>query len=661
MTRHRLAARLQERPWIISTTIAILTALVFMPAIGFEFINWDDDRYLFENDGLVSDGLTLRNVARAMTEVTFYNWAPLTILSYQGDATLFGMQPWGFHLTNVVIHAISVAILCTALQRMTGRVGASTVAVTLFALHPLRVESVAWVAERKDVLSVLFLALSLLAYDAYCRQPSWSRYLAVAGAMLMSLLAKASLVTLPVLLLLLDVWPLGRLVVPGIGDCVAKGNPRDRPYERRSAGAIIAEKLPLFALSLLFSVITLWTQAPVIAGEATMPLVTVRVPNAVVATAWYLRALVLPFGLHPAYLHGGRSDLSVWPVVASAGAICAVCAIAWAGRHRQPWGIVGLAWFLVALAPMSGIVGQQGFLSHADRFTYIPHIGLIFAIVWAGDALLRHLAVPSGWVLGGIGIIVAASIVQTERQLTHWRNSYSLWSHVLALDARDNNWVAHNNLGFVLAERGQADEAIKHYRKSIDIRPFYDEAHFNLGNALSGRGAIDEAIVQYGKALDINPADYQSHNNLALALASRGHVDEAMAEFREALAIKPSYVDAHNNLGLMLAGRGQWDEAIVQYRHVLEVQPDHVNARTNLGNALANTGRIDEAVGHYLAVLEINPDHIEAHYNLGSALIASGQREKALKHYQRVLELAVASDNRTIVDAVRAQISTLTQ
>ena len=641
--------------------VAFLTAAVFLPAVGFEFINWDDDRYLFDNDGLVADGLTLRNVTRAMTEVTFYNWAPLTILSYQCDATLFGMQPWGFHLTNVVIHAISVAILCTVLQRMTGRIGASTVAAALFALHPLRVESVAWAAERKDCLSFLFLTLSLLAYDAYCRQPSWTRYLAVAGAMLMSLLAKATLVTLPMLLLLLDVWPLGRLVLPGIGDGVAAGDRRDRPSERRSVMAVIGEKLPLFALSLIFSVITLWTQAPVIAGEAAMPLVTVRVPNAVVATAWYLRALALPFGLHPAYLHGGRSDLLAWPVLASAGAICAVCAIAWAGRHRQPWGIVGLAWFLVALAPMSGIVGQQGFLSHADRFTYIPHIGLIFAIVWAGDALLRRLAVPSGWVLGGIGIIVAASIVQTERQLTYWRNSYSLWTHVLALDARDNNWVAHNNLGFVLAERGQADEAINHYRKALDIRPLYDEAHYNLGNALSGRGAIDEAIFHYGRALDINPADYQSHNNLALALAARGQIDEAMAEFRQALAIKPSYVDAHNNLGLMLAGRGLRDEAIVEFRQVVAIQPDHVGARTNLGNALANTGRIDEAVGHYLAVLEINPDHIEAHYNLGSALVARGDRDEAMKHYQRVLELAMADDNRAVVDAVRAQISELTQ
>jgi len=650
---------LQERPWTLASLLAILTALVFLPAVGFDFINWDDDRYLFDNDGLVAGGLTPRNVTRALTETTFYNWAPLTILSYQCDATLFGMKPWGFHLTNVVFHAVSVAILFQSLLRMTGRLGTSALAAALFAVHPLRVESVAWVAERKDVLSVLFLTLSLLAYEAYCRRPSLGMYLAVAGGMLMSLLAKASVVTLPVLLLLLDVWPLRRLVVPGVGDLVAEADAQHRPYERRSAWAIVAEKLPLLALSLLFSVITLRTQAPVIAGETDMPLVAVRLPNAIVATRWYLQALALPFGLHPAYLHGGQSGLSAAVVVVSAVVIGAVCWLAWSGRHRQPWGLVGLVWFLVALAPMSGVVGQQGFLSHADRFTYIPHIGLFIAIVWAGDEMRRRLAVPTGWVLGGIGIIVAASIVQTERQLAHWKDSHALWSHVLALDDRDNNWVAHNNFGFVLAERGKVDDAIAHYRKAIDIRPLYDEAHYNLGNALAGNGATDDAIAHYVRALAINPADCQTHNNLALVLAGRGNIDEAIAEFREALAIKPSYVDAHNNLGLMLAGRGQPEEAIAHYRQVLEVQPGHVGARTNLGNALANTGRIDEAVGHYLAVLEINPNHIEAHYNLASALVARGQREEALKHYKRALDLAMASDNRSIADAIRAQISGL--
>ena len=653
-------ALLHNRPLMGSVIVAVATTLVFMPAIGFEFVNWDDNRYLFDNNGLVSDGLTAKNVMRALTETTFYNWAPLTILSYQCDATLFGMKPWGFHLTNVIIHAGAAALLFQSLLRMTGRIGLSAASSALFAVHPLRVESVAWVAERKDVLSVLFLMLSLLAYDAYCRRPSWGRYSAVLGAMLMSLLAKATLVTLPVLLLLLDVWPLRRLALPGIGDHVSGSDANDGRYQSRSATAVIGEKLPLFGLSLLFSVVTLWTQAPVIAAGTAMPLMAVRVPNAVVATGWYLRALVLPFGLHPAYLHPGYDGRPAWLVAVSAALVCLVGIVAWVGRHRQPWGVVGLAWFLVALAPMSGIVGQQGYLSHADRFTYIPHIGLIVAVVWAGDALRRSLAAPPAWGIVGLGLVIGACILQTERQLPYWRDSYSLWSHTLALDARSNNWIAHNNFGFVLAERGQIEEAMAHYRQAVDINPLYDEVHYNLANALARRGELDEAVACYLKALAIRPDDCEIHNNLGLALTARGQGDDAITHFRKALEIKPSYVDALNNLGLALAGRGRIEESIALYRQALSIRPNHAESRTNLGNALANAGQIDEAIGQYRTVLELKPDHVEAHYNLGSALVVGGRREEALQHYRRALALATDRDDSAVADAVRAQISKLT-
>jgi len=518
---------------------------------------------------------------------------------------------------------------------------------------------VAWVAERKDVLSVLFLMLSLVAYDAYCRQPSWGRYAAVLGAMLMSLLAKATLVTLPVLLLLLDVWPLRRLALPGIGDHVSGSDANDGRYQSQPTSAVIGEKLPLFVLSLLFSVITLWTQAPVIAAGTAMPLMAVRVPNAVVATGWYLRTLVLPFGLHPAYLLPGRDGHPAWLVAVSAALVGLVGLVAWVGRHRQPWGVVGLAWFLVALSPMSGIVGQQGELSHADRFTYIPHIGLIVAVVWAGDALRRSLAAPPAWGIVGIGLVIGACILQTERQLPYWRNSYALWSHTLALDARSNNWIAHNNFGFVLAERGQVEEAMDHYRQAVDINPLYDEAHYNLANALARRGELDEAVAGYLKALAIKPDECEIHNNLGLALAARGQGDDAITHFRRALEIKPSYVDALNNLGLALAGRGRIEESIALYRQALSIRPHHVETRTNLGNALANAGQIDEAIGQYRTVLELKPDHVEAHYNLGSALVVRGRRDEALQHYRRALALATDRGDTAAAEAVRAQISKL--
>lgn len=652
-------ALLRLRPWMVATTLAVATVLVFMPAVGFDFVNWDDNRYLFDNDGLVSGGLTARNVARAMTETTFYNWAPLTILSYQCDATLHGMRPWGFHLTNILIHAGSAAVLFETLRRMTGRIGLSTAAAAVFAVHPLRVESVAWVAERKDVLSVLFLMVALLAYEASCRRPSWRGYLGVAVAMLMSLLAKATLVTLPVLLLLLDVWPLGRLTVPGIGDRVGVGDADRGRYPPRPARAVVGEKLPLLLLSLVFSIITLRTQAPVIAGGQAMPLIEVRVPNAIVTTQWYLRSLPLPAALHPAYVHPGRAGYPAWLVAASAAVICLAVIAAWVVRHRQPWAVVGLAWFLVALAPMSGIVGQQGYLSHADRFTYVPHIGLIIAAVWAGDHLCRRWAVPRAWAVAGMGLVIGACILQTERQLPHWRDSYSLWSRSLALDHRSSNWIAHNNFGFVLAERGQLDDAMAHYRRAVKINPLYDEAHYNLANALSRRGELDEAVVHYLEAVASRPDDCEIHNNLGLALAASGKVDDAAGHFRRAFEIRPSYVEAYNNLGLALAGGGRLDEAIVQYRRALDIRPDHRETRTNLGNALANAGRIDEAIGQYQTVLASDPEHLAAHYNLAGALAAQGQRDGALNHYRRALQVATDRDDHATADAARAQITRL--
>ena len=372
-----------DRPLAAVAVVAIVLC-VFLPAVTCDFIDWDDNRYVFENTDVI-EGFSVRTVRNAWMTTTFHNWAPLTILSYLVDSSLFGVRPWGFHLTNVLIHAASCGLLFLAIGRMTGTYGRSLAATLLFALHPLRVESVVWVAERKDVLSVFFLAAALLAYDRYCRRPSVPRYAGVVVAMAASLLSKATLVTLPVLLLLLDAWPLGRI------ECLAaRGAGLDDAWPRRSWTQLVAEKIPLLLLSAAGVVVTIATQQEAIEEEWRTPLVAVRLPIGLWSIVRYLGMTLWPVGLHPLYCHPGSAGITPLIVIGGAVGVAAIALVAWMSWRSTPAVTVGLAWYVVALSPVLGIVRQQGFQSHADRFTYVPHVGLAIAVVWClADLVVR--------------------------------------------------------------------------------------------------------------------------------------------------------------------------------------------------------------------------------------------------------------------------------
>ena len=427
----RLLDSLAASPWLIALLVWLMTAAVFLPAVRCGFVNWDDGKYVFQNP-IVLRGLTLDGIRHACSDVIFCNWAPLTVLSYQLDATLFGTAPWGFHLSSVLLHATSVALLCFCLCRMTGAVWPSVAVAVVFGLHPLRVESVVWIAERKDVLSVFFLMLALLAYEGYCRSPGGWRYAMVGLWMLASLLSKATLVTLPVLLLLLDIWPLERLRIPGVGQPEeATGQPAR--YGAVSWRAAVVEKIPLLVLAAAFALVTMATQGDAIQTEQSLPLVTARLPNALYATVWYVWKTCWPTGLRPFYRHAA-SELSPLVVAACGAAIVATAVMAVRLAGRRPFLLVGLAWFAVALLPVLGIVAQPGFQSRADRFTYVPHVGLLIALGWWAAAVAGEWRLSRRWQLLGMVAVTVALAAVTLRQIPMWTNSDTLWTTMIRQD-----------------------------------------------------------------------------------------------------------------------------------------------------------------------------------------------------------------------------------
>ena len=530
----------------MASLLGLLTFIVFLPTVACAFVNWDDNAYVYDNP-LVLDGLTGRGVSAAFTRVMFHNWAPLTTLSYLADASLYGPRPAGYHLTNVMLHAVAAGLLAVAIGRMTAAPGRSAAAVLLFAIHPLRVESVAWVAERKDVLSVLFLAVALLAYERYCRRPGGWRLAAVCAAMLASLLAKATLVTLPALLLLVDVWPLGRLHVPGIPHATAVHSVR---YPACSWRFALGEKLPLLALSALFIAITLMTQERATRVSATLPLLTNRLPNAVHSIARYLVDTLLPLQMHPAHLHPGPAGWPPVTIILSLLVLVILGACAWLAARREPAVTWGVLWFLVALSPVLGIVAQQGFQARADRFTYVPHIGLMVAIVWGVAAAADRLRVPQ-WVPATVLLAATLGCMAVDRhQIAIWKNSESLWNHVLAIDP--DNPIAYSNLGTALYERGLVREAVPYFERSLAIQAS-ERAHCWLGLALADQGRLEEAVVHYRAGLALDPQSVEAHTNLGAALAQLGRVQEALPHFESAYQLDPDDLSARRNLARVRA------------------------------------------------------------------------------------------------------------
>lgn len=624
-----------QRFWITLALIAI-TIGVFLPVLRNEFINFDDGEYVTENV-LVRAGLTWEGIKWAFATRHAANWHPMTWISHMLDVEVYGMKPWGHHLTNLILHLATTLTLFGILLSVTGYPWRSALVAAFFAIHPLHVESVAWTAERKDVLSAFFWMVTTWSYISYVQSPRVMTYLRVMVLFALGLMSKPMLVTLPLVFLLLDYWPLRRI-------SLARHSTSAAALSKH--GNLILEKAPLFVLSTISCVITYIAQHE---GEAVRTLqkvaITDRISNALVSYVAYLGKMLWPRNLaifYPYPIEG----LPIWQVVGSGLVLVSITLLAVYLAHSRRYLVVGWFWYLFTLVPVIGII-QVGSQAMADRYTYIPLIGIFIAIVWGVPDLLGNIGLKGareGRKIINLPILPFASAVSllalaicTRIQVGYWRDSVSLFEHTLA--ATKNNVVAHTSLGDALREKGKIKQAIAHYSRALEIYPFDPNAMLNLGVALAEGGMVKEAILQFKKALKVNPNDADAYNNLGLALASQGNLSEAVEHYGKALALRPDFANAHGNLGLALAAQGRIDEAIEHYKKAIQLNPNLAEVYNDLGLALAFKGDLDGAVRQFRIAVQKNPQFVSAYYNLGVALGQLGKLDAAIQAYRMAVRL----------------------
>jgi len=613
-----------------------IVACVFLPTVGYDFVSLDDSHYVYENS-TVLQGLSFAGVRRAFTEITLCNWTPLVTLSYQADVSLFGPKPWGFHLTNVLLHAGTTAALYLALVRLTTDGPASTAAALLYGIHPQRAESVAWISDRKDLLAGLFIVLALLAYERYCRRPSWQRYAGVAAAMLASLLAKATAIMLPILLLLCDVWPLRR--ARGLGD-VAHATTPAGGCPPRSAATLLLEKLPLLGLAAVFAVITIRTH-DIDKPHMLQTTAGARVVDAWKNLAWYVEKTVAPIGLHPEQHwqveDTWRGGVAIVLVLAAAAFLVAVVArrrhVRWSpAAAAAAWGC---AWFVAASLPILGLTSQIGSSPHTDRYMYVPHMGLAVAAVWSVMAAWQRLRqrvdarwrAAVGW--GGCSAAVAICLVATERQLTIWRNTTALASAVLRVDP--GNPIALTQLAsqkmlagdFITAEKilkqltatvldyppaltklaevyvrtGRPDEALAYrdWVARVDKAGFRIEYLDQLPEFQYLLRQRSAAAAQDTRAKPQDPAA-TAEFRAGIAAAKRRDFRDALRAFQAAVDVDPGYASAHNNLGMAAVELGDVGTAEKAFRRAVQLAPAKPDFMVNLVRLLMLQNRVEEAL-----------------------------------------------------------------
>ncbi len=559
--------------------LAVLT--VFWQAQTFKLVRYDDNFYVAENRHVLS-GLSPENIrwAFANTEAGF--WHPLTWLSLMLDYELYGFYAGGYHLTNVLFHLASVLLLFLVLARMTGALWKSAFVAALFALHPLQVEPVAWVSQRKDVLSTFFAMLALLMYCRYAERPGTARYLPVVFFYILGLMSKPMIVTLPFAMLLLDYWPLQRFAL-GKADEQRLGNANAGTgrFPERAPSRLLCEKIPLIILAILASALVFFTERGVGAlSSFTAVSLDARIANALVSYVVYIQKMIWPSGL--AFFYPHPVVISPWKWVPSFLALAAITILVFRGGKRYPYLPVGWLWYLGTLLPVIGLI-QVGPHAMADRYAYIPMIGLSLMIAWGAPGLAERFR------LGKVPVAVAAMLVllaisaATWVQLATWRNSYSLFGH--AVQVTKGNYIAHNNLGLAYYHDGRLDEAIREYRKAIQIHSNHAFLYNNLGVALKQTGKYEEAASCFREAIR-RKNEGGIHQNMGSALFHLGRYEEAVLHYRKAISLGPEKADAHYSLGLTLLRLNRPAEAGAAFRSALKIEPQHEGA----GKQLAELG-----------------------------------------------------------------------
>lgn len=577
--------------------------LVFGQTLGHDFINYDDPTYVYQNPK-ITGGISLGSMAWAFTHVHAENWHPLTTLSHMTDCQFFGLRPGWHHFVNVMLHCAAAILLFFVFERMTSAVWASGFVAAVFAIHPLHVESVAWIAERKDLLSGVFFLLTLIAYLQYVRKPSVGRYLTMSILFVCGLLSKPMLITMPLVLLLVDYWPLDRF-----------------SNSRSTITRLFVEKILLFVLSIASSIATLFAQQQSLGSTEHLP-IEWRLENAVVSYVAYVGQMFWPTHLAPFYPHP-ESGLSLLTILGSTALLVAVTAIAFMMRQKHPYLLTGWLWYVVMLLPVLGVV-QVGWQARADRYTYLPEIGVCLAFTW----LIVDFC--GKWRKHRTILVVAAAIIAvlTWRawvQTSYWKNSEALWSRTL--EVTQDNDVAHNNLGAALLQRGLVDEALPHFQLATNLRP---------GNA-------------------------SAQDNLARIFRKKGRIEEAITHSRKLIELQPKNVEARDMLGALLLQQGKVEEAITQWRGVLEIQADSY-AQNSLAWVLATYP--EAAIRDGVTAVKLAQAAVElsggnnpiALRTLAAAYAESGRFSEAIEHAKRGLELAGGQGDSNLVEALRREI-----
>ena len=595
--------------------LAVSTFAVYSQVQDHEFINYDDDKYVTNNE-YVKAGFTRDSVGWALTTSYNSNWHPMTWLSHMLDAQLFGPNSKGHHLTNLLFHIANVLLLFLVLLRMTGALWQSGFVAALFALHPLNVESVAWVAERKNVLSTFFWLLTMWAYIRYAQKTNLKRYSLVVLFFAMGLMSKPMLVTLPFVLLLLDYWPLRRL-----------------QSDRRTAiSRLVYEKIPLLVLVAGSVVTTLTVQKMGGAlGSLNAFPIQERVINALVSYWLYLQKMIWPGGLAIFYAHP-ENTLSVWKGLATAALLALVTTAAIRLARRAPYFAVGWFWYLGTLIPVIQLV-QTGSIAMADRYAYVPLIGIFIIIAWGLPELLAKWRLRSRILTIAAGIWISTLMLMTWNQVSHWKNSITIFSH--AIEVTDIEYpdflLAHNNLANALLAEGRTGKAISHYKMAINLMPDYAVNHNHLANALFAEQKTEEAISHFKMAIELMPDYAIAHNNLGTVLLAEQKTEEAISHYKTAVKLLPDYATAHYNLGFALMKEKKTGEAIFHFKMAIQLEPNNTNAHSNLGNALLAEQKTKEAISHYKIAINLKPDNPLVLQNFKMALLRLAEKKKSLQ------------------------------
>lgn len=606
----------------ITVALTAMVLVVYWPVQHYGFVNYDDHGYVTRN-ALVHSGFTVNSIKRAFTDIYVGNWHPLTMLSHMLDWRIYGIRAGGHHWTNIILHILNSILLFFILQIATGALWKSAFVAALFAVHPINVESVAWISERKNVLSTFFWFASTLFYLWYARRPDWPRYLPVFIFMALGLMAKPMLVTLPFSLLLLDYWPLNRLNWRS----QSHDHSAFRDAPKKTIAFVMAEKLPLFALSVAFSYATLHTQkvSNAVVKLDMLPFLP-RLQNAVLSYGVYLKKLFWPFDL--AVLYPFDIMMPVWQIILSASVIAAVTITAIVLRRKSPYLIVGWLWYLGTMFPVIGLV-QVGKQAMADRYALIPFIGLFIVLAWGLNAGMNKLRVRAAVpVITVLSLTALATL--SHQQVKCWESTFSLFSHTVQVTK--NNTVAHSQMAEQLLDMNRVDDAIAHGEKALSFHPDDYSTLVRMARAYTMKKNYDRAVAVLRRAIEIQPKEIAAYGYLFNVLHFMGQAEQAKAEYAKGVKFNKDNPEIHFHFANALYLNHYYTEAIGEYAKTLQLNPRHGEATYNMGEVLEKMGKRDEAVSRYRRALAVNPLHAMAHYRLSFLLRQAGKLTEAESH-----------------------------